>query len=229
VAAAPPDMTRINIKYVPQFWVVNVTGAIVTTNYPTDGLYLPPDDRRHYVCGTEAKKDDFDPDYWTNLWTWYRRGGIANVVAFLAARDLTGFDPKKPPEKTAAFWRMVDGGTASEIPELRDALDRLGSRQADGSVVLPTVTTIGAVLGACASEQDGLYSWLMDRSNRRTSPHRMESCGYTPVRKPGSESGLWTISGKRQVVYGLMTATMSERIAAATVLATGAKAKGTRV
>jgi len=229
VTAAPPDMTYINIKYVPQFWVVNVTGAIVTTNYPTDGLYLPPDDRRHYVCGTEAKKDDFDPDYWTTLWTWYRRGGLAAVVAFLAARDISGFDAKKPPEKTAAFWRMVDGGQASEIPELRDALDKLGQRQKDGSVVLPTAITLEMVIGACASDESGLYSWLKDRANRRAVPHRMETCGYTPVRNPDADDGLWKIGGKRQAAYGLMSTDMPTRIAATTALAVGSRTKGTKV
>jgi len=229
VTAAPPDMTRVNIKYVPQFWVVNVTGAIVTTNYPTDGLYLPPDDRRHYVCGTEAKKDDFDPDYWTTLWTWYRRGGLASVVAFLADRDISGFDAKKPPEKTAAFWRMVDGGQASEIPEMRDSLDRLGKRQADGSVVLPTAITIEMVTAACASEQDGLYSWLKDRANRRAIPHRMETCGYTPVRNPNRDDGLWVIDTKRQAVYGLMSVDMATRLVGAAALTAKRGAKGTKV
>ena len=54
ILAAPPDVTRVNGKYIPQHYVVNVAGVIITTNYPLDGLYLPPDDRRHYVAGTEV-------------------------------------------------------------------------------------------------------------------------------------------------------------------------------
>ena len=129
ITAAPPDVTRVNGKYIPQHYVVNVTGVILTTNYPQDGLYLPPDDRRHYVAGTEVTKDDFEADFWPEFWAWYRAGGLADVVAYLAAYDLSDFDPKKPPEKTEAFWRMVDGGMAPEVPELRDVLDRLGEAQ----------------------------------------------------------------------------------------------------
>ncbi len=67
IMAAPPDVTRVNGKYIPQHYVVNVTGVILTTNYPQDGLYLPPDDRRHYVAGTEVTKDDFEADFWPSL------------------------------------------------------------------------------------------------------------------------------------------------------------------
>ena len=67
IMAAPPDVTRVNGKYIPQHYVVNVTGVILTTNYPQDGLYLPPDDRRHYVAGTEVTKDDFEADFWPEL------------------------------------------------------------------------------------------------------------------------------------------------------------------
>ena len=218
ILAAPPDMVRINTKYVPQYYAVNVTGAVITTNYPTDGLYLPADDRRHYVCGTEAKKEDFDPDTWTEIWNWYADGGLDHVVAYLAGLDLSGFDPKAPPEKTAAFWRMSDGGMSSEVPEMRDVIDKLGTRLADGSVVPPAAVTLEMVCRACSDSADGLYEWLRNRSNRRVIPHRMESCGYTPVRNPSADSGLWVIGGKRQVVYGLMSSDLPTRIKAATAL-----------
>ena len=130
ITAAPPDVTRVNGKYIPQHYVVNVTGVILTTNYPQDGLDLPPDDRWHYIAGNGgATKDDFVADFWPEFWAWYRAGGLADVVAYLSTYDLTGFDPKKPPEKTEAFWRMVDGGMAPEVPERRDVLDRLGEAQ----------------------------------------------------------------------------------------------------
>ena len=129
IMAAPPDVTRVNGKYIPQHYVVNVTGVILTTNYPQDGLYLPPDDRRHYVAGTEVTKDDFEEGFWPEFWDWYRAGGLEDVVAYLAQYDLSKFDPKKPPEKTEAFWHMVDGGMAPEVSELADVLDRLGTKE----------------------------------------------------------------------------------------------------
>ena len=63
-----------------------------------------------------------------------------------------------------------------------------------------------------------LYNWLSDRKNRRTIPHRFESCGYVPVRNSSAESGLWVIAGKRQVVYGRKDVAPAERLAAAEAL-----------
>ena len=223
--AAPPDVTRVNTKYIGQYYLVNVTGVILTTNYPQDGLYLPPDDRRHYVAGTEVTKDDFEADFWPEFWAWYGAGGLADVVAYLSTYDLTGFDPKKPPEKTEAFWRMVDGGMAPEVPELRDVLDRLGKVDATGKPRPPVVVTLTQVMEAVRPEEtfgwstrQDLYGWLIDRKNRRTIPHPLESCGYIPVRNSSAESGLWVIAGKRQVLYGRKDVAPAERFAAAEAL-----------
>ena len=55
--------------------------------------------------------------------------GLANVVAYLAEYDLSKFDPKAPPKKTAAFWQIVGVGAAPEASELADALDALGGKE----------------------------------------------------------------------------------------------------
>ena len=214
--AAPPDVTRVNAKYVGQYYLVNVIAVILTTNYPHDGLYLPPNDRRHYVAGTEVTKEDFDADFWTGLWDWYRSGGLEDVVAYLAEYDLSKFDPKAPPEKTEAFWRMADGGAAPEISELADVLDTLGTKDSDGKPCPPPAVTLAMVTNAAL--RCGLHEWLTDRRNRRAIPHRFESCGYVPVRNSSAESGLWVIAGKRQVVYGRKDVAPAERLAAAEAL-----------
>ena len=60
--AAPPDVLRCDEKNVKEYAVLNVCAVITTTNHK-DGLYLPPDDRRHYVAWSEATKEDFPPEY----------------------------------------------------------------------------------------------------------------------------------------------------------------------
>ncbi len=47
------------------------------------------------------------------------------MAAYLAARDLSRFDPKAPPLKTPAFWDIVDANRAPEDSELTDALEGL--------------------------------------------------------------------------------------------------------
>ena len=201
--AAPPDMVRINIKYVPQFYIPNVTAVIFTTNYGADGLFLPPDDRRHYVCGTEVTQEHFAADYFRGLWAWYVAGGIDDVVAYLRDYDLSAFNAKAPPDKTPAFWRMVDAGRASEEPEFREAIDKAGD---------PAAITINILAQHAGHE---LVEWIRDRKNRRNIPRRMDACGHVPVRNAGAIDGRWKIGGRLQVIYGLKSLSVGDRYRAA--------------
>ena len=163
--------------------------------------------------GRKSPKEDFEPEFWSGLWAWYRAGGLADVVAYLSEYDLSNFDPKKPPEKTEAFWRMVDGGTAPEVSELADALDKLGTNDADGKPCPPPAVTVAMVRNATLGGD--LYEWLNDRRNRRAIPHRFASCSYVPVRNGARKDGMWLIAGKRQMVYGRQDITPDERLKAA--------------
>jgi hypothetical protein len=69
--------------------------VIITTNHKTDGIYLPADDRRHFVAWSDLDKDDFPESYWNALWAWYEAGGFGHVAAYLSALDLSLFNPKR--------------------------------------------------------------------------------------------------------------------------------------
>ena len=56
ILATPPDVIRVNGKYIPQHYVLNVAGVIYTTNHRFDGVYLPADDRRTYVAWSEVRQ-----------------------------------------------------------------------------------------------------------------------------------------------------------------------------
>jgi len=221
--AAPPDVLSVADKYVRAHPVFNCTGIIITTNHKTDGLYLPAEDRRHFVAWTEVEPTAFDADYWNRLWNWYREGGLDHVAAYLADLDLTDFDPKAPPPKTPAFWEIVNVNRSPEDAELADILDRLGSDLlGEGRIERPIAVTIAEIVREAARDGvDGFYQWIIDRKNRRHLPHRMEQCGYVPVRNDAAKDGLWAINGKRQVIYGANTSSQSDRLraAAATVKA----------
>jgi uncharacterized protein DUF5906 len=187
--AAPPDVLRVDEKNLREHAVFNVCGVIITTNHKTDGIFLPADDRRHFVAWSDRTKNDFPEGYWSGLYGWYEREGNRHVAAYLTNLDLSGFDPKAPPPKTAAFWAIVDANRVSEDAELADLLDAMGN---------PNATTITRILGYAMGD---IAEWLKDRKNRRVIPHRLEKCGYVPVRNDSAESGLWVINGKRQVIY----------------------------
>ena len=187
--AAPPDVLRVDEKNLREHDVFNVCGVVMTTNHKTDGIYLPADDRRHFVAWSEKTKDDFTPAYWDDLWKWYEREGFRHVAAFLAELDLSGFNPKAPPEKTATFGAIVDANRAPEDAELANIIDKLGRPDA-------------VILDMLVKEADfDFCTWLRDRKNRRIIPHRLEQCGYVPVRNDAAVDGLFTMNNHRQVVY----------------------------
>jgi hypothetical protein len=205
--AAPPDVLRVNEKHVREYYVFNVIGFVITTNHKTDGIYLPADDRRHYVAWSTLKKEDFAPEYWTTLWHWYQdESGFEHVAAYLSELDISGFDPKAPPPQTPAFWDMVNAGLAPEDAELADVLDKLGRLEA---------VTLFALI---AHATGGTAEWLMDRKNRRALPHRMERSGYVSVRNPDAADGLWKFKTGRRVIYARVELSPSDRLRAAKAL-----------
>jgi hypothetical protein len=65
----------------------------------------------------------------------------------------------------------------------------------------------------------GFIDWLRERKNRRLIPHRLERCGYVPVRNPDDRhDGQWQIRGRRQTVYARQTLSLRDQIASAQVL-----------
>jgi hypothetical protein len=187
--ATPPDVLRINEKNLKEYYALNCLGLIITTNHKTDGLYLPADDRRHYVAWSNCRKEDFTREYWNALWGFYADGGFAHITAYLSELDLSGFDAKAPPPKTPAFWQIVSVGAAPEDAELMDLLDKLK---------LPEAITIMELIAAASGET---AEWLMDRRTRRALPHQLGRCGYVSLHNPTSKQGLWSVKGQRQVIY----------------------------
>jgi hypothetical protein len=217
---------RVDEKHLREYPVPNVLGVAITTNHKTDGIFLPDDDRRHYVAWSDLTKDDFEADYWTKLWGYYEDGGYGHVAAYLAFYDLTGFDPKAPPPKTDAFWDIVDASRAPEDAELADVIDALSiDEDASGEPVPPIAFTLAKVLEKATElapkddhgnpERNSFAAWLADRKYRRQIPYRFEQCRYSRVGNDAADDGLWKIKGKRQAIYALASLSIRDRLAAA--------------
>jgi hypothetical protein len=204
LTAAPPDVLRVDEKNRQEYSIPNVTGVVITTNHKSDGIYLPADDRRHFVAWSELDKTAFTSEYWSILWQWYANGGVQIVGDYLLSLDLAAFNPKAPPPQTEAFYEIVNSSRAPEDAELADAIEWLGS---------PNAVTIADIISV--PDQFPLREFLTDRRNARRIPHRMEACGYVPVRNPNVKDGLWKVSRRRQVIYAKDTLTPLERAVAA--------------
>jgi hypothetical protein len=200
---APPDVLRVNEKHLREYYVVNCCAVIITTNHKSDGIYLPADDRRHFVAWSILVKEDFTDTYWDKLWTFYDNGGARHVAAYLAELDITAFKPKAPPPKTTAFWDIVSSNRTPEDAEMADVFDDLGN---------PAAVVMSKLILAATGE---FGDWLRDRKNRRNIPHRLEACGYQVVRNPDATDGLWKVFGKRQTIYGKAALPYNDRLRAA--------------
>lgn len=218
MSAAPPETLRVNEKNRPAHHIANIVGAIITTNDKNNSLYLPADDRRHYVAWTDAQHSDFDSQpgagdahvYFDGMYRWYEtEGGFEDIAAYLATRDLSGFNPKAPPLKTPAFWAIVEAGRQPEESEIADALDRLNNP--------PAITVDCLMTGA-----DGdLALYLRERKNRKAVSHKIHAAGYEVIRNDTVKDGMWVIKGARKVIYASNSLTVAERHKAATRLAAG--------
>jgi hypothetical protein len=204
--AAPPDVIRVDEKHIREYPVPNVCGVIITTNHKSDGLYLPEDDRRHYVAWSELDKESLDSAYWNRLWRWYGNGGISHTAAYLSDFDLTDFDPKAPPPKTEAFWHIVNAARPPEDSELADVLESLS---------WPSAVTLESIISRARVCHEQFADWLEERRNRRQIPHRMETAGYTPVRNPSCKDQMWVKDGRRQTIYARANLSPRDQIDAA--------------
>jgi hypothetical protein len=202
MAASPPEQLLVDEKFLREYYILNCVGLLITTNHLTDGLYLPAEDRRHYVAWSNLTPGDFADQYWDNLFAWYENGGNGHVAAYLQTLDISGFDPKKPPPKTQAFWNIVDANRSPEDSDLADVLDLLGN---------PEATTLQVVI----DKADRRFAeWLMDHKNRRNIPRRFGDCGYVVVRNPDRNDGFWRIKDRRQVVYALRELSVQDQLRA---------------
>ena len=204
--AAPPNTIRVNEKYINEYFILNRSGMVITTNY-RDALYLPPDDRRHYVAFSERRGEEFPAAFWNEFWAWYETGGFAHVAALLYQRDLSGFDPKAEPPKTDAFRYMVSADLTSEYSDIADAIDRL--KDADGQ--RPDALTIAELI-VVAPELE----WLRAMKMRRVMRRRLEDNGYAIVVNPDAKTdNMWAIDGKRQAIYARAALNQTQRLIAA--------------
>jgi hypothetical protein len=222
-------------KYLKRYEIMNLVGLIVTTNNKTNGLYLPPDDRRYYVAWSPLRETDFEAEYFSKLWDWYETGGFDHVAAYLRAYDLSRFDPKATPPKTPAFWEIVGANRAPEESELAALLAIMGDPiglNDPGMVTLPKAITVAQVSAAAArimGQFDELWSWLNDRGKRRQVPGRFEKVGYAMTPNPGDQhDGQWVVAGKRQTVYTLKHLSGREQFEAVAALQKEAEQQAAR-
>ncbi|MBB4391781.1 bifunctional DNA primase/polymerase [Bradyrhizobium sp. ERR14] len=206
VITNPPEAHRINTKHVPQYAAANVCGVIMTSNH-LDALYLAPDDRRHFVCVSTRTQDDFDPVYWDRINAWFENGGSEAVAHFLANLDLTAFNAKAPPPKTAAWHMVVAAGVAPESGDLSDVIESMGK---------PDALTLQMIRARTPGDSQ-LRLMFEDAKLRRAIPKRLAECGYVAVTNPDARDsgGRWRTPCGKTTIYARQELAEPDRVAAA--------------
>lgn len=211
--ASPPPTLSVSDKWVKQHPIMNLVGVIYTTNHLTDGLYLPAEDRRHFVAWSDIKQTDFAEGFWTEFYQWYADGGLDHVAAYLATLDVSAFNPKAEPEKTEAFWTIVQSNISVEDSEMADTLDALAWPDER-----PAALTIDMLAAQASGTAPELCKFLSDKSKGKSINHRLAKFGYTTVRNTAAKDGYWQIGGKagnrRRIIYAVGSDRDAREIAA---------------
>lgn len=114
------DTLMINAKNVPEFSIPNRMNLLACSNHD-DVALLDEDDRRMFTWISQAEKQP--ADYYADLHGWYFDGpGKAIVLHHLLHRDLSGFNPKAAPPRTAGRERLIANSRSESESFLSEAL-----------------------------------------------------------------------------------------------------------
>jgi hypothetical protein len=200
--AVPPYVTAINDKHKAVYYVMNCCLVIATTNHRTDSLYVTEDDGRYFPIWSDVTKEDYrdTPMFFVEFHNWLDHGGIEDVVAYLRALDVSGYQPKALPPVTDLFLEMVDQSRPVEFDWVGEAIARQGNH---------SVLTVD---GLAAHVEGEALQFLQSKAKRKFVTFLLEQHGYVRVRNPRAKDGLWLIGNTRHTVYALRTLSEDQRV-----------------
>lgn len=127
--SSPPDEIMVNEKNVSRYPVPNVCATIMLTNHK-DAVSMAAEDRRYFVMWSEAAPES--AAYYEAFAKWaMNEDNQSRVYDYLLKRDVSKFNIKSAPPKTAAKLDMVDATmTRSEnlVVVIRDIMDEMGMK-----------------------------------------------------------------------------------------------------
>ena len=149
IIAAPPEYLPINRKGLHPYMALNRVLVVAFSNERV-AISLPSDDRRWFVAWAEAGR--LPEAEAVGLWNWYHhRGGFAGVAAWLAARDVSAFNPSAPPPMTEAKAIMIDAGMSTAESVLVEMLRERRGPFAAGVIGSPFHVICDRVQGSGAA------------------------------------------------------------------------------
>jgi hypothetical protein len=198
-------MLTIANKNVKEYPILNAVLPIFTTNHLTDGLFIPPTDRRIDYIWSPRRQSDFTEKFWLDYWDRVLKGGEADhIAAFLKVRKLDKFNPGEPPPKTAAWHEAVNANREQGDTDLNDLLEHMALdwEFETGELTSHPYAITLEQLRRHPMVTPTLRTLFGDRGKARTAIHRLASARYGSFNNPDRPStGQWKINGRSQTVY----------------------------
>ena len=124
VIAAPPEYLSINRKNLRPYDMVNRCLVLAFSNDPVP-ITLDSQDRRWFALSSNVAR--MTPEASQKLWKWFNAGGVSACAAWLAARDVSAFNPSAAPPVTEFKLTLIEQGMSANESYLVDLIrDRRG-------------------------------------------------------------------------------------------------------
>jgi hypothetical protein len=119
VIAAPPEYLSINRKNLRPYDMANRLLVLAFSNDPVP-ITLDSQDRRWFALSSNVARMTSEDSQ--RLWKWFNAGGVSACAAWLAARDVSAFNPAAAPPVTEFKLTLIEQGMSANESYLVDMI-----------------------------------------------------------------------------------------------------------
>jgi hypothetical protein len=119
VIAAPPEYLSINRKGLHPYDMANRLLVLAFSNDPVP-ITLDSQDRRWFAIKSTAPR--MTSEAGAAMWKWFDNGGVSACAAWLAARDVSAFNPGAAPPVTEFKLTLIEQGMSPNESYLVDLI-----------------------------------------------------------------------------------------------------------
>ena len=134
IIAAPPEYLSINRKNLRPYDMANRCLVLAFSNDPVP-ITLDSQDRRWFTLRSNAAR--MTPEASSKIWKWFANGGVSACAAWLAARDVSAFNPSAAPPMTEFKMTLVEQGMSANESFLVDMIREKRGVFAQGVIASP--------------------------------------------------------------------------------------------
>ena len=164
IIAAPPEYLPVNRKGLHPYNALNRIWVLCFSNERA-AISIPSNDRRWFCVWSDAPR--MTDAEGAAMWSWYERGGYAIVAGYLAARDVSKFNPGASPPMTEAKAIMVERGRSAHEEYLQLQIEaRIG------------VFSLGVIAGPWHAICDALTQPGQHRIHPSALMHALNEAGW---------------------------------------------------